>query len=283
MTWWCSTVNWPWTWTWTPYLGAWLVVAALVVPYALSMRRRARDTGLTATDRRAIAWYALGVLFVWSASDWPLAALGASYLLTAHTAQFILYAMTAAPLLLVGVPEWMARRLLQRLRAYRAYRAVTNLWFAAIFYNAVLVVTHVPAVLDGLRATQPGSFLLDLSWLLAGLLAWSPVVSTLPEVRLRGAIARCTFLFLSTAIVPMIPAALITFAAEPLYATYEIAPRIGTIGVIDDQQLAGAVMKVTGVFITFPVIATIFLKASLVESRHVGVDPDRPDQRTAAG
>ena len=278
MTWWCSTVEWPWTWEWRPYVGAWLLVAAFAIPYLRSMRRRSRTVGLTDRDRRAIVWYLLGLGAVWIASDWPVAALGATYLLTAHTAQFILYGMVAAPLMLIGVPEWMMRRFLERTRLYRAYRAASNLWVAAITYNLVLIITHVPSLLDGLRATQIGSFALDIAWLVSGLIVWTPVVSTVTELRLRGAIGRCVFLFLATGVVPMIPAAFITFSAEPSYATYELAPRSWDFTALEDQQLAGATMKATGVFITFPVIGYIFIKAAMAESRHVaGRDDPTPD------
>ena len=270
MTWWCSTVEWPWTWEWRPYVGAWLLVLVMTVPYLRSMRRRAKTVGLTDRDKRAIVWYLLGIVAIWVASDWPVAALSASYLLTMHTAQFILYGMLAAPLLLIGMPEWMIRRFLERTRLYRAYRMAANVFVAAIVYNGVLILTHVPNLLDGLRASQLGSFVLDIAWLIAGLIVWTPVVSTISELRLRGAIARCTFLFLATGVIPMIPAALITFSPEPSYATYELAPRSWDFTALEDQQLAGAVMKVTGIFITFPVIAYIFIQASLAESRHVG-------------
>lgn len=282
MSWWCSTVNWPWTWEWKPYIGAWLLVIAMVTPYALSMRKRSRTVGLTDRDKRAIIWFGLGMAFVWLASDWPIAALSATYLLTAHTAQFILYAMLASPLLLIGMPEWMMRRFLERMRLYRAAKLASSVWVAAITYNLVLILTHIPGLLDGLRASQLGSFVLDIAWLLAGLIVWTPVVSTVAELRIRGAIGRCVFLFLATGVVPMIPAALITFSPEPSYATYELAPRSWDFTALEDQQLAGATMKVTGIFVTFPVIAYIFIQAALVESKHVGTRDEPGGGRPAA-
>ena len=53
-------------------------------------------------------WFALGMAGLWAASDWPLGTLGAGYLLSVHTVLYIIYTMVAAPLLVLGLPPWMA-------------------------------------------------------------------------------------------------------------------------------------------------------------------------------
>ena len=122
VSWWCQSSTLPWTWTPKVYLGVWAMISLLVVPYAIVMRRRARTHGLDGRDKRAILWFALGTMFLWSASDWPLGTLGAGYLLSMHTVLYLIYTMAAAPLLLLGIPSWMARGMLDRLRAWGVYR-----------------------------------------------------------------------------------------------------------------------------------------------------------------
>ena len=70
----------------------------------------------------------------------------------------------------------------------------------------------------------------------------------------------CVYLFLAFGVFDSIPAAFITFAPLPLYSTYELAPRMGTWTPLDDQQLAGALMKVGGMPILWTVIAVIFVR-----------------------
>ena len=48
-----------------------------------------------------------------------------------------------------------------------------SLWLS--FLTTVISVTHWPSVVDWLMATQLGSFVLDVTWLLAGLVFWWPV------------------------------------------------------------------------------------------------------------
>jgi cytochrome c oxidase assembly factor CtaG len=67
-----------------------------------------------------------------------------------------------------------------------------------------------------------------------------------PEVaRLRRPL-KMAYLFLST-IIPILPSAFLTFAAYPVYSTYELAPRIfPVLTAQQDQQLAGLLMKIVG-------------------------------------
>ena len=85
------------------------------------------------------------MLVFWLASDWPLGTLGAGYLASAHMAQFLLYTLAAAPLLLLGTPEWLAERVLGRLRLRGvAARIGSSLVLAGAIYNVTLIVTHSP-------------------------------------------------------------------------------------------------------------------------------------------
>ena len=93
----------------------------------------------------------------WIASDWPLATLGGAYLLSAHVVIYMLYTFGAAPLLLLGIRPWMARAVIDRAHAWGLYRTVTTPWVAAVQINAVLVITHLPPVVDT-AAGQPARF-----------------------------------------------------------------------------------------------------------------------------
>ena len=257
MTWWCVASKSPWEWAWTAYPGVWLTVLALALPYIVSVRRRARS-GAGRVPRRTLAAFAGGVLVVWVASDWPIGTLGAGYLACAHMLQYLLYAFIAAPLLLLGTPEWMARRILGRLRLYRAVRFISVPLRAGVFFNVVLLATHSPLAVDNLRTTQAGSFLMDVVWLLSGLVLWLPIVSPLPELKPASYPVRMVYLFLAGGVMPMFPGGFLTFSGTPLYSLYELAPRVGGFSALGDQQLAGAIMKVGNIPIIWPVIYALF-------------------------
>ena len=111
--WWCQATRAPWTWTPKLYVGVWLMMAVILGTYGWAMRRRARAVGLDARDKRAILWFVLGAMGLWLATDWPLGLLGSGYLLSIHTTLYLIYTMVAAPLMLIGIPGWMARGMLE--------------------------------------------------------------------------------------------------------------------------------------------------------------------------
>jgi cytochrome c oxidase assembly factor CtaG len=88
---------------------------------------------------------------------------------------------------------------------------------------------------------------------------WMPVCGPLAELR-PGYAVRGVYLFLAAGLVPMIPGGFLTFAPTPLYATYELAPRVGGFDAVGDQQLAGALMKVGNLPLIWPVLAALFLR-----------------------
>ncbi len=201
------------------------MVGLLAFGYFRAVYRRHRRTGAP-VDRRRLMWFCFGWVVLWLASDWPLATLGAGYLASAHMVQYMLYTLVATPLLLLGTPEWMARRITEKLRIYRVLRFVSRPLFAAIAVNAVLLATHAPIVVDNVRTTQMGGFVLDMIWLVGGLVLWLPLISPLPELVHPSYPVRMIYIFVAAGVFAMIPGGFLTFSSFPLYRTYELAPRI---------------------------------------------------------
>ena len=245
----------------------------LIVPYFVSQRRA--PTGI-ANGKSQKRFFILGVLLLWLATDWPLGLLGASYLASAHMLQFLIYTMAVAPILLLGIPEWMARRLAGRMRLYRLIGRCTQPVVAGLLFNGMLIFSHSPWVVDNLRATQFGSFAMDFLWLIGGLLVWAPLVSPIPEHRMSSYPGRMAYLFLALGVVPAIPAGFLTFASFPLYAIYELAPRVHGLGATTDQQLAGLVMKLGGIPIVWGTIAVLMYRWSeSSRGESAGVQPPK--------
>jgi cytochrome c oxidase assembly factor CtaG len=291
MTWWCAASKEPWSWELRAYPGIWLFMALLLAGYLLAWRsapssppsdegRPQAERGHQADARKKWAFIG-GWALLWAATDWPLGTLGAGYLATAHMAQYVLYTMAAAPLLVLGIPEWMLRRALSRLRAYRLVRLLARPIVAAIVFNLVLVATHAPLTVDTFRTNQLGSFALDVAWLASALVLWLPVCGPLEELK-PSLPARGVYLFLAAGLVPMVPGGFLTFAEAPLYAVYELAPRVGGFEALDDQQAAGAIMKVGNLPLLWPVLAGLFLKWA-AQDRAATPRPARPTKTAPAG
>ncbi len=261
MRWWCVAVNERWSWTPRPYLGVWLLCGALVAAYVWAVRRHHRrgPDGGDGRDRRRAVWFGLGVVFLWLASDWPVGSLGAGYLSSIHMLQYMLYTLAAAPFLVLGTPAWMLERIMAVTRSRELVRILCRPLVAAVLFNVVLIATHAPFTVDTLRTTQVGNFALDMIWLFSGFLLWMPVVSPIPELQARSAPAKLVYLFCAAALIPMIPGGFIAFSPQPLYATYELAPRVGP-SAIDDQQMAGVLMKIGNLPVIWAVMAVIWFR-----------------------
>ena len=247
----------------------------LAIPYFVSQRRAPKGIENGKSQKR---FFVLGVLLLWVATDWPLGLLGASYLASAHMLQFLIYTMAAAPLLLLGMPEWMARRLAGQMRLYRLMGRCTQPVVAGLLFNGMLIFSHSPWTVDNLRANQFGSFAMDLLWLIGGLLVWAPLASPIPEHRMTSYPGRMAYLFLALGVIPAVPAGFLTFASFPLYATYELAPRVHGLDATTDQQLAGLVMKLGGIPIVWGTILALMYRwseTSRAESAEVK-QPNKP-------
>jgi putative membrane protein len=171
----------------------------------------------------------------------------------------------------------MMRLMLSRLRAYRLVRQLAKPLVAGLLFNLVLAVTHAPPTVDNLRTNQAGSFALDVLWLLSALLLWLPVCGPLDEVKPSYPV-RGVYLFLAAGLIPMVPGGFLTFSSTPLYAVYELAPRIGGFEALDDQQAAGAIMKIGNLPLLWPVLFGIFVRWANDDQKPTApaVDPAAP-------
>lgn len=261
ISWWCVALQEPWSWRWIAYPGIWVAMAAPLVAYFRTVSRSDRPT-----TRRQKVQFLVGMLILWIATDWPLGTLGAGYLASAHMAQFLLYTLGAAPLLMLGTPEWMAERIIARLRLGRVARWLGgSLVGAGVIYNLMLVSTHAPGVVSLFRTSQVGSFVMDVLWLVAGLILWFPVLAPIARLRSTSLPGRMAYLFITTSLVAVIPASFLTFTTMPIYSIYELAPRIGSLTARADQQLAGIVMKLGSIPIVWGTIAVLWFRWAATE------------------
>lgn len=249
MQWWCAASGAPWTWSWRPYPGVWLFVTLLAGAYwALARRHR--------PARREALSFGAGLVLLWAALDWPIGALGAGYLASVHMVQFLLIALLAPPLLLAGLP----RAALERLRGARAFgvlERLTHPLVAILFFHTIVIATHWPGLVDALMSSQAGSMALDLAWLLGGALFWWPVVCPIPERPRFPFGVKIGYLIVSTVLMTL-PYVFLTFAELPFYATYELAPPVGTLSAGEDQRLAGLIMRIGGGAILWTAAGILF-------------------------
>ena len=252
---------------WHFHPDVWVLVAVLEGAYLLALRGESRRLGAPAARRAQVVAFTAGVATVWVASDWPVHDVAEGYLYSAHMVQHLLLTLVAAPLVLLGTPAWLARRILSPRWLLNLVRGVSRPVPNLIQANLVLVLSHWPAVVEGTLRHHPLHFVAHAVLITSALVMWLPVVSPLPdEVPRLAPPAQMLYLFLET-IIPTVPASFLTFGRTPLYHIYETFPRLWGISAVTDQQVAGLIMKIGAGAFLWAVIITIFFRWYAEEER----------------
>jgi putative membrane protein len=255
--------------TWTAHPEVWLLIVVLVAGYfgALRYLSHARvpidEEPATQTQK---LFFLSGVVMLWIGADWPLHDLSEDFLFSAHMVQHTLFSLVAPPLLLLGLPAWLLRTLLASLKLERAVRTLTRPLVALLLFNFVIVVTHMPSVVDTAVGSELVHFLVHTVLFSSSVLMWWPVVDPLPELKRLSEPGKMLYLFLQS-IVPTVPASFLTFSDGVLYESYAGFPRLWGIDVVTDQRMAGLVMKIGGGLLLWLAIAILFFRWNANEER----------------
>jgi putative membrane protein len=258
-------------WRWQPHVEVWVLALGLLALawYATTrVGRRAVRPGEPVVTRSQLAWGTGALVLLLAASDWPVHDLAEEYLYSAHMVQHLLLSYVIPAMVLLATPTWLARLVVGQGRGYRVLKRLARPVPATIVFNAVVVLTHWPAVVTAAVDNGPLHYGLHLLLVAAALLMWLPVCGPLPELRFPLP-TQMVYLFVQS-ILPTVPAGWLTFADGVVYPSYDVLPRVFGLSVTDDQQVAGMIMKVVGGFYLWTIIATLFIRFA---SRHM--DDDR--------
>jgi putative membrane protein len=224
-----------------------LLVAFLVGAYVYMVRAigpAAVKPGEPVVTRRQLSCFVAAVVLLFVASTWPVHQIGEEYLYSMHMVQHMILSYFMPPLVLLAMPQWLLRTLIGTGRAYRVLQIATKPLVAGLVFNAVIIVTHIPTIVDHSVQSAPAHYSLHFVLVMASLLMWMPVVGPFPELQI-GPVGKMIYLF-AQSVVPVIPAAWLTFADGVVYNVYDQPVRVWNLTVTDDQQLAGAIMKIGG-------------------------------------
>jgi putative membrane protein len=238
----------------------WLLLGGIWAAYLVTARRREWASAKERAEQgRRTALFSSGMAVLFVASTWPMHDLAERALYSIHMVQHLLYTLVAAPLLIAGIPAWMWRDLLRPRPVAAVFGFLTRPVVALVLFNGLLLFTHWPEVVAASVGSEWIHFGLHVLLLGSAIVMWWPVMSPLPERPALAPPAQMLYLFMQS-LAPTIPASFLTFGHTLLYPAYATFPRVWGLSALEDQLVAGLVMKIVGGLILWGFIAVIFFR-----------------------
>lgn len=236
--------------------------------------------------------FAAGMALLYLAQGGPVELLG-HMMFSFHMLSMALSYLVAPPLLMLGIPPWVWRKVAAFLAGspLRQLRFLVKPVAAAVVFNGLFSFYHIPAVHDYVMLHFGVHRLYYIVLFIASGLMWWTLVNPLPERPGAQGLKKMGFIFLN--MVLLTPACgLIIFAKEPLYATYSdpnvwaramgycvsgnpamLLSQFGGpqfFGFLEpgiDQQVGGILMKFIQEFIFASMLAYVFYQWYKQENR----------------
>jgi putative membrane protein len=248
-------------WRYQLHLEVWLLTAFLIGSYIYVVRvlgPRAVPAGEPIVTRRQLTCFIAGISIMLLSTDWPMHDIAEEYLYSVHMFQHMALTYFMPPLVVLATPEWFVRTLIGNGRAYRALRFFTFPVRAGLLFNLGVVISHIPGVVNASVSNGPLHYFVHLLLVLTSILMWMPVCGPLKELQMAP-MPKMIYLFLNS-VVATIPAGWLTFAEGVVYKHYNIPTRVWGVSVSNDQQIAGAIMKLGGSIFLWTIIVAMFVK-----------------------
>ncbi|MGH7722362.1 MAG: cytochrome c oxidase assembly protein [Candidatus Dormibacteria bacterium] len=227
-----------------------IAVGAVAVLSARAARAEARgiwrrSAGATATLLLVAAWVS------------PLQTLASHYLLTAHLLQITLVMGVVPPLLLLALPSRCTLAVPGALR--RAARVLVHPVCGILVINLAFFGWHLTGAYDASLRNQEVYALQQLSLVAASLLFWWPIVVPLGDRRVLSRWWTLGYILVAT-IPQTFGGITVALAKHALYPTYGLAPRLFGVGVMTDQQIAGACIALVTKIALFAAFSVVFMR-----------------------
>ena len=248
-------------WRFQLHLEVWLLVIFLVASYVYVVRvlgPKAVPAGEPVVTRRELSCFIAGILMLWLATDWPMHDIAEEYLYSVHMFQHMALTYFMPPLVVLATPEWFVRILVGKGRAYRALRFMAFPVRAGLLFNIGVMVSHIPGVVNASVSNGPLHYFVHMLLVMTSILMWLPVIGPFKEFQMKP-MGKMIYLFLNS-VVATIPAGWLTFAAGVVYKSYNIPERVWGMSVSNDQQIAGAMMKLGGSIFLWTIIVAMFFR-----------------------
>ncbi len=215
-------------------------------------------------------------------SIWPVHDVSEKSLYFVHMAQHMAFINLMSLFIVLSVPTWLARWLILRKFVLPVVRRSTRFIAATVLFNLLIIFFHWPTVVTATLENGLLHFLAHFVMVLCFVVIWMVIISPAPEIRTPTPLMQMIFLFLQS-VIPTLPAAFLTFGSDPLYKVYVDLPKLYSLSALDDQRIAGLVMKLGGGLLLWGVIAVVFFRWSSSEkARELRYKASKPNKLSSS-
>jgi len=275
-----------------PWWQAWSFDPTLLVPallvgwfYLRGLRRWEGRTREHPWWRTALFYAGLGTYVL--AMESPVDRLGVHHF-SMHMIQHELVMTYAVPMMLLGapttpllrgIPGWLQQGVVRPLAGRTAfrllYRGLTHPAVAIFCMTTVVWAWHlVPGWWEASLNDQVVHDVQHVSFTIVSMLFWWNVIDPKPLHSRIAHLPRVLYIF-GGSLPKHILAAMVTFAPQPFYPTYEAARRVLPLDPATDQQLAGLIMWVPSEATTLFAMAIVFFMWLRISERRQKREDER--------
>lgn len=264
---------------WSPIsLLIYVIIAAAYILITGPYQSMLTDAEPTTWRRKSL--FLVGLFLFYFAQAGPLDLL-AHLVFSAHMIAMTVSYIIAPPLLILGIPAWIWRKLLS-LRFLKPLKFMTHPVVSILLFNGLFSIYHMPAILDYVMVNFEIHILLYIVLFITSMLMWWPIVCPVPEWDRMGELRKMAYIFIAGFL--LTPAcALIIFSPTSLYETYT-NPAVWAVALqycipgdpakflelyegpqnftrftqIQHQQIGGISMKLIQEFLYISILAWVF-------------------------
>ncbi|WP_223700360.1 cytochrome c oxidase assembly factor CtaG [Sutcliffiella deserti] len=266
---------------WSPFmLITTIIIISLYLYITGNGRKHFSDTEEISNKQRT--FFIVSLILFYLVKGSPIDLLS-HLMLSAHMTQMAILYLVLPPLLLMGMPAWLLRKVINMPIIKPVFRFFSKPLIALVVFNAIFSLYHIPVVFDIVKVDMTLHTAYTTIMFLAAFIMWWPLVNPLPEEQRLSGIKKIGYI-MADGILLTPACALIIFATEPLYATYseltawlaalELCVPAGTLAgldlggpelfnalpLVEDQQLGGIIMKIIQEVMYGSILAYVFFQ-----------------------
>lgn len=250
---------------WSPYFFL-VMVAVLAVYFLITVKYRNRFEDSEPITTKQALLFTSGIILLYAIKGSPLDLMG-HLMFYAHMIQMATLYLIIPPILIVGIPQWIWRKILVKPVIKPLFNFFTRPIIALILFNGMFSFYHIPLIFDVIKTDMLLHASYTVVLFIMAVFMWWPLINQVDvDSRLSG-VKKIGYIFADGIL--LTPAcALIIFADMPMYDTFSdptawaaalelcVSPTIlstlelsgpemfNSMSLLHDQQLGGVLMKV---------------------------------------